>query len=663
MYFNKKNDTNIDDEFRNDNIFSSIISFLFKYKLIIIISVVIITVLVLVFILFSNRQVSNYLVLEGEELVTIYQGGDYIEPGYNGYNSKNVDLTNDVIIETNLNKDVVGEYEIVYKLGDVVKTRYVNVINKPKDYTFIYLNSVNKNVDLYLQKGDTYKEPGYQVFSTSGVDLTSKVKISGNVDTSKKGTYKLIYSVVDNSGVTISVSRKVIVMDSDIDLSLDTDGYTNKDVVINAYVVDEYFDYMILPNNEKITSRNYSYKVSENGKYTFKVYNKKGSIKESSIEVKNIDRTLPSGSCTIDQDETGSFIKLNATDGSGIKQYVYNGKNYSSNRINLASYVESANVTIYDNAGNSKNVSCKAVPKIYISNIVNDGIIVTINAKKIGREISGYYFSYTSERPNKESGGYIATSNESIDVVRLPGTTYVWVEDQSGKISEPKKIMLSSALFLDIFNNNVKILKGTSLGDYLNKKGSSTEELNKLISRSVRAAGLYTGEAAATAATTLAGVLAQKYKIKIPYESAGLHFKIGINKNWGSYTFNYNSRVYGYAGMDCSGFVSWTFVNSGFKINGNPLYWGGFKKHDFSQDNGEIGDVLAVGVNQGNRHVKLIIGKTDEGFIVAEASGTYAGVIISFHKYSDPNGYGIEKYSDLVSKYSRYSMSSYPSGF
>ena len=74
--------------------------------------------------------------------------------------------------------------------------------------------------------------------TTSGKDLTSKVTITGKVDTSKKGTYKLTYSIVDSNNVTISVSRKVIVMDSDINLSLNTDKYTNNDVTINAYVID-----------------------------------------------------------------------------------------------------------------------------------------------------------------------------------------------------------------------------------------------------------------------------------------------------------------------------------------------------------------------------------------------------------------------------------------
>ena len=84
---------------------------------------------------------------------------------------------------------------------------------------------------------------------------------------------------------------------------------------------------------------------------------------------------------------------------------------------------------------NKKDISCKVTPGASIQKISNDGVIVTIKAKKVATEITGYYFSYTNKRPNKNNGGYLATNKESIDVVRLPGTTYVWVEDKNGKIT------------------------------------------------------------------------------------------------------------------------------------------------------------------------------------------------------------------------------------
>ena len=665
MYFRDKGNTNIDSEFNDDSFLSRLFKIISKYKMFIIGIVIVILLIILMCFLFLNRKITNYLILEGEENITLYQGNDYIEPGYNAYNSKNSDLTSEVVIKSTLDVNEIGEYEISYSIGDVTKTRYITVIEKPKDYTYIYLKTVNNDINVYLGIREDYVEPGYQVFSSTGLDLTSQVKITGEVDTSKKGTYKLIYSVVDSNNVTITASRTVIVMDSEISLSLDNDKYTNNDVNIQVKIADNYFDYMILPDNTKITKSTYSYKVSENGIYTFKIYNTKGKSKEQSIKVKNIDRIQPTGSCTVDYDSKGSFIKVTASDNSGIKNYVYNNQIYITDRIDLTDNINSAKVTIYDNANNSKEITCTVVPKVYISNIKQDGVIITVNAKKIKNDITGYYFSYTNKRPNKD-GGYIATNKESIDVVRLPGTTYVWVEDKSGKISEYKTVTISNDALLDTSGRAYTILKGVKLVDYLKNQGWSIEELNKLIARSVRAAGLYTKTGAATAAISLQTVLAQKYNIKLPYESAGVYKKFGVKSNWGGYGLNYTTQTSGYYGMDCSAFVTWTYVNAGYDIaqGSYPPYWGGWKKIDFIKENGEIGDILVTISNvQGSRHVKLIIGKSKDGFIIAEASGGTNGMRITTHLYSDTSGYKIEKGDNMIKMYTKYDNLSYPSGF
>ena len=383
MYFNKKGDTNIDNEFPKQNIFSNLL----KDRKKLFIGVGIIILFILGIVLFVCREPTNYLELLGDNKVTIYLGADYIEPGYKAYNSRDEDLFGEVLIDSNVNNNVIGEYEITYTLGELSYTRVVNVVEKPKDITYIYLNSVNDNVNVYLKKDDKYIEPGYQAFSTAGLDLTNQVTVTGEVDSSKKGTYKLVYSVVDAGGVTVSVSRMVIIMDSEVSLTLESNKYTNKSVTINASVIDEYFDYMILPDGTKETKSVSSYVVNTNGKYTFTVYNKKGSVKESSIEVKNIDTVAPSVSCTIDQYENSSIITVKATDASGIGKYVYNGKDYSSNKINVSETLTGASVTAYDGAGNNKTAKCTIVPKVYISNISSDGVIVKINAKKVNKDL------------------------------------------------------------------------------------------------------------------------------------------------------------------------------------------------------------------------------------------------------------------------------------
>ena len=141
MYFNeKKSNTNIDNEFGKESILSQIIKLLSKYKVFVFIAIAVILI-VLMIIIFSTRKITNHIILNGEEIVTVYQGNDYIEEGYEAYNSKNEDLTTKVDIKTTLDTSKIGEYEITYTIGDVTKTRKVNVIAKPKEYIYIFNTS------------------------------------------------------------------------------------------------------------------------------------------------------------------------------------------------------------------------------------------------------------------------------------------------------------------------------------------------------------------------------------------------------------------------------------------------------------------------------------------------------------------------------------------
>ena len=684
MYFkSEKKDTNIDDEFDNNDMFSKILRLISTYKLYIFIGIAIILIIIMYFI-FINREVTNYLVINGEQNITLYQGADYIEPGYLAYNSKKDDLTNDVTIISTLDTSKIGEYEITYTIGNISETRKITIVEKPKEYTYIYLKTVNNDINLYIKKGEEYNEPGYQVFSSTGFDLTNQVKVTGNVDINKAGTYKLIYSVVDSNNVTISVSRTIIVMDSEINLSLIPNTPTNKTVTINIGIIDNYFDYLVLPDNTKITDKISSYNVNENGTYTFKVYNNKGDYKESSIEVKNIDKTKPTGSCSGTYGSGQSIINVTATDTSGIEKYYLNGKSYTSNKITINSEMTTVNITIYDKAGNTQNITCnlqKTTSKPSnnqspsnpsagtkpsteeshqpsdapsITSISADGVIIKVNAKKYNASISGYYFSYDSKKPDKKTGGYVATSNESIQVVRLPGTTYVWVEDTNGKVSGYKTINVSAS---SIINTDGKILKGTTLSTVLEKNGSSTGHLNKLIARSARAAGLYTKESAATTAVALVGVLDQQYGVRLPYRAGGKNNYVGVSGIWGQ---KINDTNYPYRGFDCDGFTHWSYINAGVEIDvsrdHNYWYW---DRIPFSKEEGEIGDIISQ--YKPTNHVKIIVGKTNEGFIVAHANGKTNGVWINVHKYSDTEGFTIIKGSKIANYYSK--NKDYPSGF
>lgn len=349
----KKNNSDlskIDDKSKN---------FIFNNKILLCIVFFIIAIVICLFLYLNNKNDETFeLNLLGEDTVTIYQGTDYVEPGYMAYNDQNEDLTNHVVIMSNVDVKFVGEYQIIYKLGKITKSRKVVVTKKPADYITISLNTVDNDVNVYLKLGEKYIEPGFEASSSNGKNYNHQVEITGKVNTNKPGKYRLVYSLVNSDGIIVSATRTVTVINTDIKLSLNTYEYTNQDIVINVEITDEYFDYLILPDGSKINEKNYSYQVSENGKYIFKMYNKKGINKEESIKVNNIDRQNPTGSCTGRYRNGISTINVNASDNVGIKKYVIDGIEYTEKQVRINKEIKNANITIYDKAGNTQNISC-----------------------------------------------------------------------------------------------------------------------------------------------------------------------------------------------------------------------------------------------------------------------------------------------------------------
>ena len=302
-----------------------------------------------------------YINLEGSSSITLYQGEIFVEPGYKGTDDEGNDLTQEVAVVTNINSDIIGNYKVSYTLGNITKERNIKVIEKPIGATVIHLYG---DVNVFLYVGETYEEKRCEVIDTvDKANLNDKVIINSNVNTEKEGIYKVIYSVTNSSGVTTSKERTVIVMDRNLSLIPSPTEVTNGKVTINIYARDEMFDYLILPNNMKETKNVSTYEVNNNGTYKFTMYSKNGESREKNIEITNIDREVPSGSCSGYYGSGVSQIKVNAKDNVGISRYEIDGTSYTSPNIKLNKEVSSVNITIYDKAGNTKAISCSLEDK------------------------------------------------------------------------------------------------------------------------------------------------------------------------------------------------------------------------------------------------------------------------------------------------------------
>lgn len=364
-----------------------------------------------------DASLNYYISLKGQEEMKLYVGEEYVEPGYAAADSRGNDLTDKVIVDNPFDKNKVATYIISYTLHDTVKVRKVKVAKKPVGKTRLRLKG---NLNIYLNLGEVYNEPGYEAIDTLDGDITDSVKVESSLDTNKVGTYNNIYKVINSSGIETSSERTITVINTDVKVTLDNnDTYTNKGVNINLEVNDDYFDYMLLPDGTKITEKHYTYNAKDNGNYKFVVYNISGGGKEVNVNVNTINNTSPTGSCSGSYQNGKSTINIKATDDIGIDKYVIDGTTYTDNKITLNKEVKEVNVTIYDKAGNTANIGCKLEDKNVYSSFDN---ISKYKSKPLNKNVSvNYYvsssgkgFTYWAYVPNK------LTDNLPV-IVYMPG--------------------------------------------------------------------------------------------------------------------------------------------------------------------------------------------------------------------------------------------------
>lgn len=82
--------------------------------------------------------------------------------------------------------------------------------------------TLNGNSEITLNQGDKYSEKGASATDNIDGDITSKIKVSGKVDTSKIGVYTITYVVTDKSGNRAEATRKIMVVASTTTVSTPT---------------------------------------------------------------------------------------------------------------------------------------------------------------------------------------------------------------------------------------------------------------------------------------------------------------------------------------------------------------------------------------------------------------------------------------------------------
>ena len=155
-------------------------------------------------------KTSPDIILNGEEILNLSYTKEYEEIGATATDNYDGDITDKINIERKeiSENQIEIKYTVLDNAGNTSsKTRIVNFIDDiAPDIT---LNGKEK---ISIIRGNSYKEQGAKAVDEKDGDLTEKIQIEGNVDTSKNGTYTITYKVSDSKGNEAVKKRTVSVI-------------------------------------------------------------------------------------------------------------------------------------------------------------------------------------------------------------------------------------------------------------------------------------------------------------------------------------------------------------------------------------------------------------------------------------------------------------------
>ncbi|HFK1788825.1 TPA: M4 family metallopeptidase [Bacillus pacificus] len=163
------------------------------------------------------------------------------------------DLTSKVKVEGEVDTSKVGTYIVTYtvtnsKGHEEIAKQTVTVKGREEVKNDIPILKVPSTTT--ITKGDEFNPTaGISVMDKEDGDLTSKVVYEGTVDTSKAGTFGIIYSVTDSVGNKVHAIQKVLVKDTDASKAKgSTNNSNNGNIQNNSNSDKKESTYKELPN-------------------------------------------------------------------------------------------------------------------------------------------------------------------------------------------------------------------------------------------------------------------------------------------------------------------------------------------------------------------------------------------------------------------------------
>ena len=160
---------------------------------------------------YNSKKVNIDFSLNDKEYKDVEINSQYEEKGAlisinNKEDNKNIEIDS-----SNIDITKKGKYYVTYKYKispDRILTKYrlINVVDTtPPEIT------LKGNENERVEEGSNFVDEGYEVIDNSKEELTDKVEVTSNVDTTKPGKYEIKYIVCDSSENKIEKIRNVTV--------------------------------------------------------------------------------------------------------------------------------------------------------------------------------------------------------------------------------------------------------------------------------------------------------------------------------------------------------------------------------------------------------------------------------------------------------------------
>ena len=256
----------------------------FKKKMIFLLTFFLCLILIGMFVFLRYQGVlGTYMRLIGHKHVEVEINEAYEEKGimiHKNFQS----ITKNIHIQSNLNTEKLGQYEISYTFENQQIVRYVNVKDtQPPVMTLI------EDAHMILFQNEPYEEAGVEIYDNSKEDLMSKLKITHHIDPSVIGEYKVNYTVSDQAGNLSELERIVEVVENPLSMNLHY-HYDELDNQRQGWWIKKANDHERKPPtyDQKLMEQYQTYYIGEDEKTIYLTFDEGGKDKTYIKEITDI---------------------------------------------------------------------------------------------------------------------------------------------------------------------------------------------------------------------------------------------------------------------------------------------------------------------------------------------------------------------------------------